>query len=96
MRKVSTNSSPRARPPSWRCGQGSGASFNARAVGISPGSTPANARKAATYGLGLNWYLNENLKWVLNYEHTNFDGGAASGADRADEDVFLTRFGLTF
>jgi phosphate-selective porin OprO/OprP len=55
-----------------------------------------NARKAETYGLGLNWYLNENLKWVLNYEHTSFDGGAALGADRADEDVFLTRFGLTF
>ena len=58
---------------------------------------PANAaRKASTYGLGLNWYLNENLKWVLNYDHTSFDGGAAGGADRADEDVFLTRFGLSF
>ena len=35
------------------------------------------ARKATAYGLGLNWYLNENLKWVLNYEQTSFDGGAA-------------------
>jgi phosphate-selective porin OprO/OprP len=58
---------------------------------------PASAaRKASTYGLGLNWYLNENLKWVLNYDHTSFDGGAPGGADRADEDVFLTRFALGF
>lgn len=55
-----------------------------------------NARKATTYGLGLNWYFNENLKWVLNYDHTSFDGGAPAGADRADEDVFLTRFALGF
>lgn len=55
-----------------------------------------SARKATTYGLGLNWYLNENVKWVLNYDHTDFDGGAPGGADRTDEDVFLTRFALTF
>ena len=29
-----------------------------------------SATKATAYGLGLNWYLNENLKWVLNYEQT--------------------------
>jgi phosphate-selective porin OprO/OprP len=51
------------------------------------------ARKATAYGLGLNWYLNENLKWVLNYDRTSFDGG---GADREDEDVFLTRFAVGF
>jgi len=54
------------------------------------------ARKASAYGLGLNWYLNENLKWVLDYEQTSFDGGAAGGADREDEKVFLTRFALGF
>jgi phosphate-selective porin OprO/OprP len=55
-----------------------------------------SARKATAYGLGLNWYLNENLKWVLDYEQTRFDGGAANDADRADEKVFLTRFALGF
>jgi len=55
-----------------------------------------SARKATAYGLGLNWYLNENLKWVLNYEQTSFDGGAPAGADRDDEKVFLTRFALGF
>jgi phosphate-selective porin OprO/OprP len=58
---------------------------------------PANAAsKATAYGLGLNWYLNENLKWVLNYDRTSFDGGATDGADREDEDVLLTRFALGF
>ena len=58
---------------------------------------PANAaREATAYGVGLNWYLSENLKWILNYDHTSFDGGAPGGADREDEDVFLTRFALGF
>jgi phosphate-selective porin OprO/OprP len=55
-----------------------------------------SARKASAVGVGLNWYLNENLKWVLDYEQTSFDGGAAAGADRDDEKVFLTRFALGF
>jgi phosphate-selective porin OprO/OprP len=55
-----------------------------------------SARSAAAWGLGLNWYLNENLKWALDYERTNFEGGAAGGDDREDEEVFLTRFALGF
>jgi phosphate-selective porin OprO/OprP len=55
-----------------------------------------SARKATAWALGVNWYLNENLKWVLNYERTRFDGGAAAGADREDEEAFLTRVALGF
>ena len=29
-----------------------------------------SASKAGSYGVGLNWYLNENVKWLLNYELT--------------------------
>jgi phosphate-selective porin OprO/OprP len=54
------------------------------------------ARKASAYAIGLNWYLNENLKWVLDFEKTRFDGGAPNGGDREDEEVFLTRFALGF
>ena len=54
------------------------------------------ARKATAYGLGLNWYFSENLKWVINYEQTSFDGGAPAGTDRDDEKVFLTRLALGF
>jgi phosphate-selective porin OprO/OprP len=55
-----------------------------------------SARKAAAWALGVNWYLNENLKWVLNYERTSFEGGTAGGADREDEEAFLTRVALGF
>jgi len=55
-----------------------------------------SARKASGYTLGLNWYLNQNLKWALDYEHTAFDGGAPDGKDRPDEQAVLTRFALGF
>ena len=55
-----------------------------------------SARKATGYTLGLNWYLNPNVKWVLNYEHTSFEGGAPGGGDRPDEQAVLTRVALGF
>jgi phosphate-selective porin OprO/OprP len=54
-----------------------------------------SARQARTIGVGLNWYLNQNVKWVLNYEMTSFDGGAPGG-DREDEEAILTRVALGF
>jgi len=35
-------------------------------------------------------------QWVLNYERTSFDGGAAGGAVREDEQAILTRVGVEF
>jgi phosphate-selective porin OprO/OprP len=59
-------------------------------------ANPATAaRRARAAGIGLNWYLNPNVKWSLDYELTRFDGGAATG-DRPDEKAFLTRIGLVF
>ena len=55
-----------------------------------------SARKASTIGVGLNWYWNQNLKWVLNYEVTSFEGGGADGGDRDDEEAILTRIALGF
>lgn len=58
---------------------------------------PSTSVTAATsYGVGLNWYLNRNLKAVLNYEKTVFDGGAAAGGDRPDENAVLSRLQLSF
>jgi len=36
------------------------------------------------------------VKWVLDYEWTQFEGGAANNGNRADERALTTRFALTF
>ena len=58
--------------------------------------TNASARKAESWTVGLNWYLNSNLKLVLNYLQTRLDGGSASGADREDEKAVFTRLQVAF
>jgi phosphate-selective porin OprO/OprP len=54
------------------------------------------AREARAIGFGVNWFLNRNVKAVLNYETTSFDGGAAKGADRVDEHVVNGRLQIGF
>ncbi|MGV3581374.1 MAG: OprO/OprP family phosphate-selective porin [Methylophilus sp.] len=70
-----------------------------------------SAKSAHSWVAGVNWYLNQNAKIQLNYEHTSFDGGAlqkglaqatnnnASGSnvrDRESEDAILARFQVAF
>ena len=71
-----------------------------------------SARSAQTWTAGVNWYLSQNTKLVLNYEQTQFDGGASTGAkptkdglkyststgvaDRPDEKAILARFQVAF
>jgi phosphate-selective porin OprO/OprP len=59
-------------------------------------SSSSSAKKADTYGAGLNWYLNENLKVDTNYNYTSFDGGAAGGKDRPEEHVVQSRIQVRF
>ncbi len=54
-----------------------------------------SARRARNWTLGLNWYLNSNLKLVLNYLDTSFRGGAAA-ADREDEKAIFSRLQVAF
>jgi phosphate-selective porin OprO/OprP len=56
----------------------------------------AAATHARSWGLGLNWYLNSNLKLAFNHVRTDFDGGAAAGADRDDEEIFFSRVQVAF
>ena len=55
----------------------------------------ASAAKASAWGVGVNWYLNQNLKWVWQYERTSFEGGAADG-DREDEEAVFSRVQVAF
>ena len=62
---------------------------------------PTNAaEEAAAWALGLNWYLNQNVKLAFDYEQTEFEGGGGGTAeaprDREDEKVVLGRLQLYF
>jgi phosphate-selective porin OprO and OprP len=63
-------------------------------------ANPATAVSAAIgYSVALNWYLNQNVRWTLEYDRTRFAGGAGTAAtvtDRKDENAWVTRFALAF
>ena len=54
-----------------------------------------SASKASAWGVGINWFLNKNLKQALSFEHTRFTGGA-KGGDRPAENALLIRSELKF
>ena len=53
------------------------------------------ARRARAWGIGVNWYLNKNVRLGLDYEDTGFTGGSAGG-NRSRERVLLDRFQIVF
>lgn len=70
---------------------------DAFAGGANSFANPATAAsKASAWGVGVNWYLTQNLKWSLNYDVTSFEGGADGGSDRPDEEAVFTRFAVQF
>ena len=48
------------------------------------------------WAVGLNWTITPNLKAFTNYTITQFDGGAANGGDRDDEEALFTRLHLNY
>jgi phosphate-selective porin OprO/OprP len=59
-------------------------------------ANPATAAsKITAYGVGANWHPWNTVKLSINYEVSEFEGGAAAG-DRADEQALFTRFAVNF
>jgi phosphate-selective porin OprO/OprP len=54
-----------------------------------------SAREATSWGVGLNWHLNRNLKLSLNYEQTQFRGGSTPLLKQGEKAI-LTRAQITF
>jgi phosphate-selective porin OprO/OprP len=50
--------------------------INPTAGGARFASPIASAQEATEWGVGLNWYLNRNIKLSIDYDNTTFDGGA--------------------
>lgn len=59
-------------------------------------SISSSAKEAKSYGIGINWYLSENVKLATNYNYTEFDGGAAGGLDKPEEQVIQSRVQFRF
>jgi phosphate-selective porin OprO/OprP len=57
-----------------------------------------SAREVASWGVGLNWYLNSNIRLYLDFESTRFDGGSKkpSALTARDEQALLSRVQFSF
>jgi len=65
--------------------------------GSSSYADPASAIQGEdAWSVGINWYLNRNLRWSFDYEQARFEGGAAADRDRADEKIAFSRFQIAF
>ena len=55
-----------------------------------------SARRGIESAIGVSWWMTGNVRVMLNYDRTAFDGGAPGGGDRETETVVLTRFQISF
>jgi phosphate-selective porin OprO/OprP len=55
-----------------------------------------NAQRAKSTTVGVNWYLNFNLRTTVNYVHTDFTGATAAYRAASHEDGLMVRLQLVF
>jgi len=51
---------------------------------------------AFSWGVGINWHLNRNLKVSVDYEQTQFKGGSLNPFTAQDEQIILSRVQFSF
>ncbi|HEV2456156.1 MAG TPA: porin [Verrucomicrobiae bacterium] len=59
-------------------------------------SATGSASRAEAWAVGLNWYLNADLRANLSFSRTTFNGGSANPATQKAEEVLFTRVQLAF
>ena len=59
-------------------------------------SASRSAAKARAWGAAVNWHWSRNIKLVLAFEQTRFEGGAAANVDRKTETVLFQRVQASF
>ncbi len=92
------------KPLGWKKGGTGAFEFGARynEFDIDPAAFPIfadpnkSARKAKAFALGFNWIINNNAKFMLDYEQTRFKGGAGAGGDRPTEHLLINRYQIAF
>jgi phosphate-selective porin OprO and OprP len=55
-----------------------------------------SATRARSWTIGVNWHLNRNVKFNLNYEQTDFEGGDQNPITAQKEHAILTRAQVSF
>lgn len=92
-----------ARPFSPRAGSWGAVELAARASALEVDrdafplyADPARwSRSVEAWAVGVNWYLNRDVRVLVNYERTSFDA-AAGGTARPAEQALVTRFQVAF
>jgi phosphate-selective porin OprO/OprP len=58
----------------------------------------SSAKEATSWGVGLNWYLNSNIRFYLDFESTHFNGGSKNpnALTAGDERALLGRVQFSF
>jgi phosphate-selective porin OprO and OprP len=54
------------------------------------------ARLVRSWGVAVNWHITKGNRFAINYDRTNFRGGAADGADREPENALFLRAQAAF
>ena len=55
-----------------------------------------NASEATSWAFGINWHLNKFVKFNLDYEQTDFQGGSSAPLIAKGEQAILTRAQVSF